>query len=100
MICLARQIFSVDAWIVDANGTHNRLSGYPKKFDSNNYDNDVDKAKRRAEGDLSETWGAMCKRDDRWIQTVTLTDAFGFQLDCKTTGHFHEYTLEEQQAIE
>lgn len=93
---MARQIFNVDAWIVDANGTFNRLSGYPKKFDSNNYDNDPEKAQRRAEGDLSETWGAMCKRDDRWIQTVTLTDAFGFQLDCKTNGHFHEYTLEQQ----
>lgn len=93
---MARQIFNVDAWIVDANGTFNRLSGYPKKFDSNSYDDDPDKAQRRAEGDLSETWGAMCKRDDRWIQTVTLTDAFGFQLVVKTNGHFHEYTLEQQ----
>jgi len=97
---LARQIFSVDAWIVDANGTYNRLSGYPKKFDSNNYDNDVDKAQRRAEGDFSDVWGAFCRRDDRWIQTVTLTDAFGFQLDCRSIGHFHEYTLEQQQEAQ
>lgn len=97
---MARQIFSVDAWIVDANGTYNRLSGYPKKFDSNNYDNDVDKAQRRAEGDFSDVWGAFCRRDDRWIQTVTLTDAFGFQLDCRSIGHFHEYTLEQQQEAQ
>ena len=31
------------------------------------------------------------------IQTVTLTDAFGFQLDKKSVGYFHEYTLEEQE---
>ena len=94
---MARQIYTVDAWIVDANGTYNRLPGYPKAFDSRSYDNDTEKAKRRAEGDLSETWGAMCKRDDRWIQTVTLTDTAGFQLDKKSVGYFHEYTLEEQE---
>ena len=51
---MARQIFIVDALIVDANGTFNHLEGYPKPFDSKNYQNDVDKAKRRAEGDMSE----------------------------------------------
>lgn len=96
---MARQIFTVDAYIVDANGTFNHLSGYPKTFDSKNYDNDIDKAKRRAEGDMSETWGSMCKRDDRWIQTVTLMDINGFQLGRKSCGHFHEYTLEQQQQV-
>lgn len=85
---MARQIFIVDAFIVDSNGTFNNLAGYPKTFDSKNYDNDINKAQRRAEGDLSEVWGAMCKRDDRMIQTVTLTDVFGFQLDRKTNGSF------------
>lgn len=94
---MARQIFTVDAYIVDTNGTFNRLEGYPKKFDSKSYGDDVEKAKRRAEGDMSETWGAMCKIDSRWVQTVTLTDAFGFQLDKRTMGYFHEYTLEQQQ---
>jgi hypothetical protein len=95
---MARQIFIVHAFIVDANGTFNNLSGYPKTFDSRNYDNDIDKAQRRAEGDLSEAWGAMCKRDDRWIQTVTLNTVDGFQLEKKTNGYFHEYTLEQQLA--
>lgn len=94
---MARQIFIVDAFIVDANGTFNHLSGYPKQFDSRSYDNDIEKAQRRAEGDLSEVWGAMCKRDDRWIQTATLCTVDGFQLDRKTNGYFHEYTLEEQE---
>ena len=85
---MPRQIFKVDAMIVDANGTYNALSGYPKTFDSKNYQNDIDKAQRRAEGDFSECWGAMCKRDDRMIQTVTLSTVDGFQLDRKTTGGF------------
>lgn len=85
---MARQIFIVDAHIVDANGTFNNVQGYPKTFDSRNYQGDVDKAQRRAEGDMSEAWGAMCKIDTRQIQTVTLTTADGFQLDRKTMGAF------------
>ena len=85
---MARQIFIVDAHIVDANGTFNNVQGYPKTFDSRNYQGDVDKAQHRAEGDMSEAWGAMCKIDTRQIQTVTLTTADGFQLDRKTMGAF------------
>ena len=87
---MARQIFVVGAYIVDANGTFNTLSGYPKTFDSRNYSDDIDKAQRRAEGEFSECWGAMCKRDDRQIQTVTLGTADGFQLDKKSSGQFVE----------
>ena len=83
-----RQIYKVDAWIVDANGTYNPLSGYPKTFDSRNYSEDADKALKRAEGDFSEVWGAMCKRDDRMIQTVTLSSVDGFQIDKKSMGTF------------
>ena len=69
---MQRQIFIVDATVVDSNGTFNHLSGYPKVFDSRSYNGDIDKAQRRAEGDMSEAWGAMCKVDTRQIQTVTL----------------------------
>ena len=81
-----RQIFIVNAFIVDANGSFNVLSGYPKTFDSKNYAGDINKTQRRAEGEFSDCWGAMCKRDDRPMQTVTLEDASGFQLDRKTVG--------------
>lgn len=83
---MKRQIFVVDARIVDANGALHTLDGYPKAFDSQNYQNDIDKARRRAEGDLSETWGAMCKRDDRQMQMVKLTTADGFELETRRTG--------------
>ena len=87
---MARQIFIVNAQIVDANGSFNVVSGYPKSFDSANYSGDIDKAQRRAEGEFSEAWGAMCKRDDRQIQTVMLYTADGFQLDKKSSGGFPE----------
>lgn len=83
-----RNIFIVSAFIVDANGTFANMSGYPKTFDSKNYSDNVDIAKKRAEGDMSEQWGAMCKRDDRQIQTVTLEDVFGNMLEKKSMGNF------------
>ena len=83
---------------MDANGTFNNLSGYPKTFDSKNYGDDIDKAQRRAEGDMSEVWGAMCKRDDRQIQTVTLSTVDGFKLDRKTNGAFQEEEQEDGEA--
>lgn len=83
-----RNIFIVNAFIVDSNGTYNVLSGYPKTFDSKFYQDDVAKARKRADGDFSEVWGAFCKRDDRMIQTVTLTNVFGQLLDRKSIGDF------------
>lgn len=91
-----RNIFIVSAFIVDSNGTFSYLSGYPKTFDSKNYSDNVDTAKKRAEGDMSEQWGAMCKRDDRMIQTVTLEDVFGNMLEKKSIGNFP--SVEPEQA--
>lgn len=83
---MQRQIFVVTAQIVDANGSYAALSGYPKTFDSRNYNNDIDKTRRRAEGEFAETWGAMCKRDDRQLQSVQLMSADGFVMDSKASG--------------
>lgn len=87
---MARQIYIVDAIIVDANGTFNHLDNYPKQFDSKNYQNDPEKTLRRAEGDMSETWGAMCKVDTRQIQTVMLSSIDGCLLERRTSGKFVE----------
>ena len=94
---MARNIFTVNATIVDANGTFNVLSGYPKNFDSRSYDDDVAKARKRADGEFAETWGAFCKRDDRMIQTVTLTNVKGELLDRKSMG---EFAVEEPEPAE
>ena len=78
---MKRQIFEVYAKVVDANGAYNTLSGYPKTFDSHNYDDDIDKALKRAKGEFHDTIGAMCKRDDRQLQTVILMTADGFMVE-------------------
>lgn len=91
-----REIYIVTAYIVDANGTFNFLAGYPKTFDSKNYSGDIEKAWRRAEGEFSECWGSMCKRDDRMIQTVILQTVNGTQMDYKTSGGFPDDSQPEE----
>lgn len=93
---MARQIFIVDAHIVDANGTFNYLDGYPKKFDSRSYQDDIGKAQKRAEGDMSDAWSKMCLVDTRQIQTVTLETVDGFRIETKTMGIFAEPEPEEE----
>ena len=83
---MKRVIYEVYAKVVDANGAYNTLSGYPKVFKSDSYDNDCEKTLRRAEGEFSDTWGTMCKRDDRQLQTVILMAADGFVIDRKCAG--------------
>ncbi len=85
---MARQIYIVEAHIVDANGTFNYLDGYPKRFDSNSYQGDIGKTQRRAEGDASKVWGAMCDVDTRQISTVTVITANGLQIFSRTRGDF------------
>ena len=65
---MKREIYKVYAEIVDSNGTYNTISGFPKLHDSKNYDNDVEKARKRAYADYNECCGAMGKRDDRQLQ--------------------------------
>lgn len=63
-----REIYEVYANIVDANGSYNPLSGYPKTFDSKNYDNDLDKTRQRAYGEWHNALAAMAKVDTRQLQ--------------------------------
>ena len=83
---MERNIFVVDAQIVDANGTFSKLSGYPKFFDSRSYSNDINKALLRARGEFYDTIGAMCKRDDRQLQTAILMSADGFVIEREAIG--------------
>ena len=67
---MTQEIFVVHAQIVDANGTFNELSGYPKAFKSTQYENDIEKARQRALGDYHDAMGAFGKRDDRQVQAA------------------------------
>ena len=84
-----REIFEVYAKVVDSNGAYNTLSGYPKVFDSNAYDGDVEKTEVRAYGAWHEALGAMCKRDDRQLQfAMILRASDGLQIECSRLGSF------------
>lgn len=72
---MQREIFEVYAKVVDANGTYNTLSGYPMVFDSRNYNNDIEKTMKRAEGAWHECIGAMSKIDTRQLQICLLIRA-------------------------
>lgn len=74
-------VFTVNAWIIDSNGTFNYLSGYPKAFQSKNYENNIDKTLQKAKGDFHTVIGSLCSRDDRKVQTVTLHDLYGNEME-------------------
>ena len=83
---MERAIYEVYAKVVDSNGAYNTLSGYPKTFDSRSYNGDIAKTFQRAKGEFHDTFGAMCKRDDRQLQMVVLMTAAGQVIDRQTIG--------------
>ena len=88
---MQREIFKVDAYVVDANGTYNSITGYPKTFDSKNYDNNIEKAKQRAHGDCCDAFQAMCKNDTRKLQVAMVIQCSdGLQLRCERIGSLAE----------
>ena len=88
---MQREIFEVYAKIVDANGSYNTLTGYPKTFDSKNYDNDIEKTLQRAYGEWHEALGAMCKVDSRQLQFAMIIRAStGQQIECQRIGALAE----------
>lgn len=83
---MTRVIYEVYAKVVDANGSYNTLTGYPKTFDSRSYGGDTEKTLKRAKGEFHDTFGAMCKIDTRQLQTVILMTAAGQIIDRETIG--------------
>lgn len=71
---IQREIYQVNAHIVDANGTFNNLDGYPKQFDSRQNNNDVEDTYRRALSDYYSTLSTMARRSDRQIQRANVID--------------------------
>ncbi len=94
---MKRQIYEVYAKVVDGSGAYTTLSGYPKAFDSRNYNNDIDKTLMRATGEFANTWGAMCLREDRQLQMVMLMTADGFVIDKKVIGQIAD--LPDNEAL-
>lgn len=83
-------------------GVYSVVSGYPKTFDSRNYnateqnpDGDADKALRVARADYCAQQAAFLASDTRAMWTVTLTRADGRQLASECYGGFPEMNPEE-----
>lgn len=95
---MARAIFEVYAKVVDANGTYNTLSGYPKVFDSRNYNNDPAKARLRAYGEYHSCLGTMYPRDDRQAQFAMILDASsGQQIEVAFMGDINPAEEPEEE---
>ena len=83
-----KNIFIVDAYQVDGSGTFAHISGFPKTFNSESYQGDVDTALKRATGAFASAWSGFCGVDNKQIQTVILYDIHGTLIDRKTLGDF------------
>lgn len=88
-----REIYTVQATQVviseaHPEGAYSTISGYPKLFDSNFYDGDVEKALRLAQSEFFERWSALLKSDTRAMYTVTLERTDGRQIDRRSFGSF------------
>lgn len=103
-----RNIFIVNATQVVTSESHPEgifsvVNGYPKTFDSRNYnataenpDGDVDKALRIARSDYATQMAAFLASDARAMWTVTLTRADGRQMAAECFGAFPDVTPEEE----
>ena len=88
---MQRIILITYAFIVDANGTWNNLSGYPISRDSKNFNNDIDITLARANADNADAWSNISKNDTRQQGTVFTVDSSGFVvIPAKTRGALAE----------
>lgn len=97
-----RNIYIVDATQVVTSESHpegmfSHLSGYPKTFDSRNYnasvldpDGDSEKALRVAKADFFSAQSTIYASESRAMATVTLTRADGRQIMYDSIGAFPE----------
>ena len=86
---MARTILEVDATIVDANGSFNHITNYPKRFDSNSYEGDLEGTMKRAKAEYHHTLGDMYgNQAGRQIQTAVLRNVRGDVILRESIGSF------------
>lgn len=83
---MSRNVFIVDAHQINGDGAYAHINGYPRTFDSESYDGDVDKALKRATGAFATAWAGFCAVDNMMLQNVTLSDITGFLIRKETVG--------------
>ena len=100
-----RNIFTVNATQVVVSeshpeGVYSVYQGYPKYFDSRDYNDDIELTRIVADAEYSDRVKqfALSKTRAKW--TVTLTNADGDVLDKRTWGAFPEPTPEPEEEPE
>lgn len=98
-----RNIFTVNATQVVVSeahpeGAYSVFTGYPKNYDSRDYNDDIELTRIVANAEYSDRVKqfALSKTRAKW--TVTLTNADGDVLNKRTWGAFPEPTPEEEPA--
>ena len=81
-----RQIFVVDAHIVDSTGKFTILDGYPKAYDSQHYNDDVDRAQNKALADAHGLLADMYTKGTRQLQLVKVETADGLEVYKQAIG--------------
>ena len=83
---MARNVFTVMATQVSSNGQYSTVTGFPKRFDSDSYNGDVDKALRRAKSAYHARLMDTYASDALQMSTVTLSEANGNIIMNETEG--------------
>ena len=97
-----RNIFIVNATQVVVSESHPEglfsvMSGYPKSFDSNSYEGNIDLASRAAKAEYYSRLSAnYAGSANRVMTTVTLTNAKGELLERNSIGEFPTQEPEEE----
>ena len=86
---MKREIYEVIAKVVDASGAYNNLNGYPKTFDSHQYNDDLDRNFGRANAAynsaVSDGWTAFANgRPLTVVSLIRIED--GKQIEQKRIG--------------
>ena len=83
-----RNIFIVNATLVDSNGNYSTITGFPKTFDSESYSGNTETALRRAKAAYHAQLGLNYAVDGRTMQTVTLVQVNGQLIMRESEGAF------------
>lgn len=92
-----REIFLVEAKVVDATGAYNNVPGYPQEFDSKFNDNDVEKAMNKAYAafESAASAGHTAAANGRPLTVVSLVRiGDGKQLEKKAIGKIPDIEIE------
>ena len=90
---MKREIYEVNAKVVDASGAYNNVTGYPVSFDSHTLGDDCDKANARAYASYYSACsaGETARSNGRPLTIVTLTSInSGVQIEGKRIGQMPE----------